>query len=88
MKKLCCLDTGESMNRSMFDRLTNRFVQVKDAWVTFAACDQQSTKRYIARDVKRVYMSQRHQVVLLTDRRDTWRAGRELLEALTPAAVT
>ena len=88
MKKLCCLDTGESMNRSMFDRLTNRFVQVKDAWVTFAACDQQSTKRYIAREVTKFYMSQRHEVVPLVDRRDTWRAGRGQLEALTPAAVT
>ena len=88
MNKLCCLDTSDSTNRSMFDRLTNHFVQVKDACVTFAACDQQSTKRYIAREATRVYMSVRHEVVPLVDRRDTWRAGRELLEALTPAAVT
>ena len=84
----CCPYTGNATDRFLFSRLTGYFVRLKDAWVTFAACDQLSMGRYVARDVTKVYMSPWHEVVRQTDRRAARWAGCGRLEAPTPAAMS
>ena len=44
INKPCCHVTNDSINRSMFGCLTNQFVREKDAWVTFALCDELTSR--------------------------------------------
>ena len=87
INELRCPETLETRNRFLFDRLTDNFIGVKDAWVTFAASEQPLIGRYVARDAVKLYMSPWHAATSLMKRRMTRWAGCGRLEAPTPAAA-
>ena len=87
-RELRSFENGEMMKNVVIDRLADSFIGVKDAWVTFAASDQPSIGRYVARDAVKLYMNPWYAVTSLTKRRVIRWAGHGRLEAPTPAALT
>ena len=86
-RELRSFENGQMMKNVVLDRLADSFIGVKDAWVTFAASDQPSIGRYVARDAVKLYMSPWYAATSLTKRRVARWSGRGRLEAPTPAAV-